>query len=60
MSKSYSSDGERVRVFEKSVDLSAGYEVVDKAVQETVAKMGPVYMLVNCAGTTDNYTETLC
>jgi len=45
-----SSDGERVRVFEKSVDLSAGYEVVDKAVQETVAKMGPVYMLVNCAG----------
>ena len=53
MSKSYSSDGERVRVFEKSVNLSAGYEVVDKAVQETVAKMGPVYMLVNCAGATD-------
>ena len=40
-------------MFEKSVDLSAGYEVVDKAVQETVAKMGPVYMLVNCAGATD-------
>lgn len=40
----------RTKLFEMSVDLSAGFETVDKAIQETISKMGPVYMLVNCAG----------
>merc|ERR1719419_155431 len=40
----------RVKLFEMSVDLSSNFETVDKAVQETISKMGPVYMLVNCAG----------
>jgi len=40
----------RVKLFEMSVDLSTSFDQVDKAVKETISKMGPVFMLVNCAG----------
>ena len=42
----------RVKLFEMSVDLSTSFDQVDKAVKETISKMGPVFMLVNCAGWT--------
>ena len=40
----------RVKLFEMSVDLSTSFDQVDKAVKETISKMGPVFVLVNCAG----------
>jgi len=42
--------GPRAKIVEISVDLSSGYENVERAVHECVSKCGPVYMLVNCAG----------
>jgi len=42
--------GTRCKIIEISVDLSSGYENVERGVAEAVSKLGPVYMLVNCAG----------
>ena len=46
----------RVKLLETSVDLSTSFDNVDKAVKETISKMGPVYMLVNCAGSVPKIT----
>ena len=40
----------RFKIVEISVDISKSYDEVHRAVQEATAKLGPVYMLVNCAG----------
>lgn len=34
-----------------SLDISANYENVEKALADLERNMGPIYMLVNCAGT---------
>lgn len=48
ITKNRSSDHQNVQY--RSIDLSSNYEHVAKALSELEETVGPIYMLVNCAG----------
>lgn len=43
--------GSQQRLFTQSLNVATGYETIKQGITEAESKAGPIYMLVNCAGT---------
>lgn len=49
ISTKYPSYGQRL--FTQSLNVATGYEAIKQGISEAESKAGPIYMLINCAGT---------